>query len=75
MLGAVVYGQKHFQPVIDAIVKLAERAAKEPWELKLKESRGVATQCATPPKPACAMPMRFLPSTSAATALPKSRRR
>ena len=34
MLGAVMYGQKQFQPVLDAIVKLAERAAKEPWELK-----------------------------------------
>ena len=34
MLGAVMYGQKHFQPVLDAIVKLAEQAAKEPWELK-----------------------------------------
>jgi polyribonucleotide nucleotidyltransferase len=33
MLGAVMFGQKHFQPVLDAIVKLAERAAKEPWEL------------------------------------------
>ena len=49
MLGAVVYGQKHFQPVLDAIVKLAERAAKEPWELKPKDDgkmvesvRGVA---------------------------------
>src|SRR5207342_3191585 len=38
MLGAVMYGQKHFQPVLDAIVKLAERAAKEPWELKLDTS-------------------------------------
>ncbi len=37
MLGAVVYGQKHFQPVIDAVVKLAERAAKEPWDLKPKD--------------------------------------
>ncbi len=37
MLGAVVYGQKHFQPVLDAIVKLAERAAKEPWEVKAKD--------------------------------------
>jgi polyribonucleotide nucleotidyltransferase len=37
MLGAVVYGQKHFQPVLDAIVKLAERAAKEPWERKPKD--------------------------------------
>jgi polyribonucleotide nucleotidyltransferase len=30
MLGAVVYGQKAFLPVIDAIIKLAEVAAKEP---------------------------------------------
>ena len=37
MLGAVVFGQKNFQPVLDAIVKLAERAAKEPWELKAKD--------------------------------------
>ena len=37
MLGAVMYGQKHFQPVIDAIVKLAERSAKEPWELTPKD--------------------------------------
>jgi polyribonucleotide nucleotidyltransferase len=37
MLGAVTYGQQHFKPVLDAIVKLAERAAKEPWELKKKE--------------------------------------
>ncbi len=34
MLGAVMYGHTHFQPVIEAIVKLAEVAAKEPWELK-----------------------------------------
>jgi polyribonucleotide nucleotidyltransferase len=37
MLGAVMYGQQHFKPVIDAIVRLAERTAKEPWELKIKE--------------------------------------
>ncbi len=30
MLGAVMFGHKHFQPVIDAIVRLAEKAAKEP---------------------------------------------
>jgi polyribonucleotide nucleotidyltransferase len=30
MLGAVMFGHKHFQPVIDAIIKLAEKAAKEP---------------------------------------------
>ncbi|MGZ5862824.1 MAG: polyribonucleotide nucleotidyltransferase, partial [Methyloceanibacter sp.] len=38
MLGAVMFGHKHFQPVLDAIVKLAERAAKEPWELKIDTS-------------------------------------
>jgi polyribonucleotide nucleotidyltransferase len=38
MLGAVMFGHKHFQPVLDAIVKLAERAAKEPWELKSETS-------------------------------------
>jgi polyribonucleotide nucleotidyltransferase len=30
MLGAVMFGHKSFQPVIDAIIKLAEAAAKEP---------------------------------------------
>jgi polyribonucleotide nucleotidyltransferase len=38
MLGAVMYGHEHFQPVIDAIVKLAEVAAKEPWELKIEDN-------------------------------------
>jgi polyribonucleotide nucleotidyltransferase len=30
MLGAVMFGHKNFQPIIDAIIRLAERAAKEP---------------------------------------------
>src|SRR5882672_5508871 len=33
MLGAVMFGHRHLQPVIDAIIKLAEKAAKEPREL------------------------------------------
>ncbi len=33
MLGAVEFGHKHFQPVIQAIIELAEHAAKEPWAL------------------------------------------
>ncbi|GLK53616.1 MAG: polyribonucleotide nucleotidyltransferase [Maricaulis sp.] len=32
MLGAVMAGHKAFQPVIDMIIKLAEKAAKEPWD-------------------------------------------
>jgi polyribonucleotide nucleotidyltransferase len=38
MLDAVMYGHEHFQPVIEAIVKLAERAAKEPWDLKIEDN-------------------------------------
>jgi polyribonucleotide nucleotidyltransferase len=33
MLGAVTFGQKAFRPVIDAIIELAEMAAKDPWDL------------------------------------------
>jgi len=33
MLGAVTYGHKAFQPVIQAIIELAEYAAKDPWPL------------------------------------------
>src|SRR5262249_16889170 len=33
MMGAVMFGHRHFQPVIDAIIKLAEKAAKEPREV------------------------------------------
>src|SRR5215831_11708445 len=33
MLGAVTYGFEQFQPVIGAIIDLAERCAKEPWDL------------------------------------------
>jgi polyribonucleotide nucleotidyltransferase len=51
MLGAVMFGHRHFQPVIDAIIKLAEKAAKEPRELKTvdnaaieKEMLGLAEQ-------------------------------
>src|SRR6478672_3274637 len=40
MLGAVMFGHKYFQPVIDAIIKLAEKAAKEPRELTLPDNAG-----------------------------------
>jgi polyribonucleotide nucleotidyltransferase len=51
MLGAVMFGHRHFQPVIEAIIKLAEKAAKEPRDLKTidnaaleKDMLGVAEQ-------------------------------
>jgi polyribonucleotide nucleotidyltransferase len=33
MLGAVMFGHKSFQPVIQAIIELAEMCAKDPWNL------------------------------------------
>src|SRR5438067_2799545 len=38
MLGAVMFGHRHFQPVIDAIIRLAEKAAKEPRELQAADT-------------------------------------
>jgi polyribonucleotide nucleotidyltransferase len=34
MLGAVMFGHRHMQPVLDAIIRLAEKAAKEPRDFK-----------------------------------------
>ena len=34
MLEAVMFGHRGFQPVIQAIIKLAERSAKEPWDFQ-----------------------------------------
>jgi polyribonucleotide nucleotidyltransferase len=41
MLGAVMFGHRGFQPVIEAIIQLAERAAKEP--MKVAENPHYAT--------------------------------
>lgn len=41
MLGAVMFGHQQMQPVIDAIIDLAEMCAKEPWELTPKEDDGL----------------------------------
>jgi len=51
MLGAVMHGHAGFQPVIDAIIRLAEKAAKEPRPVNTpdhsalyKEVKGIAEQ-------------------------------
>jgi polyribonucleotide nucleotidyltransferase len=41
MLEAVMLGHRGFQPVIDAIIRLAERAAKEPRDLTLADTMAV----------------------------------
>ncbi|MBV8538056.1 MAG: polyribonucleotide nucleotidyltransferase [Alphaproteobacteria bacterium] len=33
MLGAVMFGHREFQPVIQAIIEMAERCAKDPWSM------------------------------------------
>jgi polyribonucleotide nucleotidyltransferase len=43
MLEAVMFGHKHMQPVIQAIIKLAEKAAKEPWDIKIPDKAKYAS--------------------------------
>src|SRR3954469_10381745 len=41
MLGAVMFGHRHFQPVINAIIELAEKAAKEPREFAMPDTSAI----------------------------------
>ena len=76
MLGAVMFGHRHFQPVIEAIIKLAEKAAKEPRELVAARQRGAREGN---PRPRREGPARRLfdrcASRIARTPSPPSRRR
>jgi len=40
MLGAVMFAHRSIQPVIAAIVELAEKSAKDPWDVKLSDDSG-----------------------------------
>ncbi len=42
MLGAVTFGHRSFQPVIDMIIELAEECAKDPWDLPEADPGGEA---------------------------------
>ena len=44
MLGAVMAGHEAMQPVMDAIIKLAEKAAKEPFEFDAEDLSGELKQ-------------------------------
>ncbi|MGB1118225.1 MAG: polyribonucleotide nucleotidyltransferase [Parvibaculales bacterium] len=46
MLGAVMFGHKHFQPVIEACIRMAEKAAKEPREMEEKDDSALETKVA-----------------------------
>ena len=39
MLGAVMFGHRHMQPVIDMIIRLAEKAAKEPRDFAMPDTK------------------------------------
>src|SRR5258705_266141 len=41
MLGAVMFGHRHMQPVIQAIIQLAEKAAKEPRDFAQPDTKTV----------------------------------
>ncbi len=38
MLGAVMFGHKNFQPVLEAIIRLAEKAAREPRDIEIPDN-------------------------------------
>ncbi|QJP15362.1 polyribonucleotide nucleotidyltransferase [Starkeya sp. ORNL1] len=44
MLGSVMFGHRHFQPVIDAIIRLAEKAAKEPRDFQAPDHSALETE-------------------------------
>ena len=44
MLGAVMAGHDAFQPVIDMIIRLAEKAAKEPWDFTPEDHSDIAAE-------------------------------
>src|SRR6516164_6867586 len=44
MLGAVMFGHRHFQPVINAIIELAEKAAMEPREIQSLDESALEKQ-------------------------------
>ncbi|OYX34494.1 MAG: polyribonucleotide nucleotidyltransferase [Caulobacterales bacterium 32-69-10] len=41
VLGGVTFAHKGLQPVIEAIIELAEHAAKEPWDFKADEDKSI----------------------------------
>ena len=46
MLGAVMHGHKAFQPVLDAIIRLAEKAAKEPRAMSVADNSALEARIA-----------------------------
>jgi len=43
MLNGVMFAHRSIQPVIDAIIRLAEKAAKDPWDLAITDDKAMLT--------------------------------
>jgi polyribonucleotide nucleotidyltransferase len=41
MLGAVMFAHEHIKPVVNAIIDLAEKAAKEPWDVAVTDNTAI----------------------------------
>uniref|UniRef100_UPI0013D9E613 polyribonucleotide nucleotidyltransferase n=1 Tax=Sandarakinorhabdus rubra TaxID=2672568 RepID=UPI0013D9E613 len=41
MLGGVMFAHRSIQPVIDAIIRLAEKAARDPWDLAVTDDKAM----------------------------------
>ena len=46
MLGAVMFGHREFQPIIDACIRMAEKAAKEPRDVPVNDDSALKEQVA-----------------------------
>lgn len=44
MLGAVMFGHKHFHPVIEAIIRMAEKCAKDPRDVPVVDNTEISAQ-------------------------------
>jgi polyribonucleotide nucleotidyltransferase len=76
MLGAVMFGHRHFQPVIKAIIELAEKAAKEPREVKVVDDQARSKRkCSASSSRTCARPTRSRSSRSARRGRRKAKKR
>ena len=75
MLKAVMTGHAAFQPVIEAIIRLAEKAAKEPRDLVTPDHSAVEKAVLESPRRICAPPIRSPRSRTATRRSTRSRPR
>jgi polyribonucleotide nucleotidyltransferase len=75
MLGAVMFGHRHMQPVIRPFIQLAEKAAKEPRDFAQPDTKAVEKEMLGIVEADLPQGLRDPAKLSARTRLPRSRRR